>query len=240
MFPDHILYLWCWMIRRYRYRTGINIPHGTYSIIQKKFNCRGWNLMGRVADPIHFRQDPDPSNQNFKNRIRILLALIKNQFKHLKKFASYQSDFFKYFLCMLFFYLKKWKNSHEYLKKLPFFILSFFIQLCRARVPRFRIRRKRSGSGSATVHNGYLWWRSAGLSGLSPEEFCPFSTVSSPLQASFSPPRAPETGFCTSGRTHTPASHLEVFFTFFYFQLQAETWSRKSCETVCPFNLHTF
>ena len=42
----------------------------------------------RVADPVHFR--PDPANHNFKNRIRvrirILLALTKNQFKHLNFF----------------------------------------------------------------------------------------------------------------------------------------------------------
>ena len=25
----------------------------------------------RVADPVHFRPDPAPANQNFKNRIRI-------------------------------------------------------------------------------------------------------------------------------------------------------------------------
>ena len=37
----------------------------------------------RVADQVHFRPDPDPANHNFKKRIRILLALTKNQFKHL-------------------------------------------------------------------------------------------------------------------------------------------------------------
>jgi len=37
----------------------------------------------RVVDPVHFRLDPDPANQNFKNRIWILLALTKNQFNHL-------------------------------------------------------------------------------------------------------------------------------------------------------------
>ena len=34
------------------------------------------NAEGRVADPVHFR--PDPANQNFKNRIRILLLFTKN------------------------------------------------------------------------------------------------------------------------------------------------------------------
>ena len=52
----------------------------------------------RVADPVHFRLDPDPANQNFKNRNRILLAIIKIQFKHLH--FLYQSDFFRHkFLC---------------------------------------------------------------------------------------------------------------------------------------------
>ena len=41
---------------------------------------------GRVADPVHFR--PDPTNQNFENWIRILLALTKNQFKHFNFFHS--------------------------------------------------------------------------------------------------------------------------------------------------------
>ena len=36
----------------------------------------------RVADPVHFRPDQDPTNQNFEKRIRILLALAKNKFKH--------------------------------------------------------------------------------------------------------------------------------------------------------------
>ena len=51
------------------------------------------------------RQVPDPANPNFKNRIRILLALTKNQFKHLNFFyinqISSDDDYF---------YLKKWKN----------------------------------------------------------------------------------------------------------------------------------
>ena len=47
----------------------------------------------RVADPVHFRPDPDPANQNFKFQIRILLALTKNQFKllnffHIKHISS--------------------------------------------------------------------------------------------------------------------------------------------------------
>jgi len=38
-------------------------------------------LASRVADPVHFRPNPDPVNQNFKNRICRLLALTKNKFK---------------------------------------------------------------------------------------------------------------------------------------------------------------
>ena len=40
----------------------------------------------RVADPVHFRLDLDQAKQNFKNQIRILLALTKNQLKHLNFF----------------------------------------------------------------------------------------------------------------------------------------------------------
>ena len=39
-------------------------------------------LKSRVADPVHFRPDPDPANQNFEDRIRVLLALAKNKIKH--------------------------------------------------------------------------------------------------------------------------------------------------------------
>ena len=50
---------------------------------------------GRVADPAHF--PPDPTNQNFENRIQILLALTKNQFKHKKKIINrISSDIFRY------------------------------------------------------------------------------------------------------------------------------------------------
>ena len=50
----------------------------------------------RVADPVHFRPDPFPANQNFKKWIRILLEIKYNQFKH-HFFSSWQSDFFRYF-----------------------------------------------------------------------------------------------------------------------------------------------
>ena len=52
--------------------------------------CRVRNtyvFSSRVADPVHFRPDPAPANQNFVNRIRILWALTKNQFKHLNFFS---------------------------------------------------------------------------------------------------------------------------------------------------------
>ena len=45
----------------------------------------------RVADPVPFW--PDPTNQNFENRIRILLALMKKLFKHLN-FVRIFSDIF--------------------------------------------------------------------------------------------------------------------------------------------------
>jgi len=34
----------------------------------------------RVADPFHFRPDPDPANQNFKTRSRIWILLKKTTF----------------------------------------------------------------------------------------------------------------------------------------------------------------
>jgi len=45
------------------------------------------SAQSRVADPVHFRPDPDPANQHFTKRLRILLALAKNQFKHLIFFS---------------------------------------------------------------------------------------------------------------------------------------------------------
>ena len=61
----------------------------------------------RVA--VHFW--PDPANKNFKNRIQILLALTKNQFKH-QQFVFISIRFFRY-LNVDFFCLKKWKISPE-------------------------------------------------------------------------------------------------------------------------------
>ena len=54
---------------------------GAGHVEPQKFTTQVW-ILPRVADPVHFRPDPDPANQNFNNRIRILLALSKNQLKH--------------------------------------------------------------------------------------------------------------------------------------------------------------
>ena len=48
--------------------------------------ARALLVAARVADPVLFRPDPEPAYQNFKPRIRILLALTKNQFNHLNFF----------------------------------------------------------------------------------------------------------------------------------------------------------
>jgi len=89
-----------------------------YVLTTQQLEDNGYPLpdpqVSRVADPVHFR--PDPENPNFENRIRILLALIHNQFKHVKLF-SYQSDFFIYFY-VYYFYLKELKKFPENLKKL--------------------------------------------------------------------------------------------------------------------------
>ena len=51
-------------------------------------------LVSRVADPVHFRPDPDPANQNFKigSESRILLALKESiktsKFFHIKHISS--------------------------------------------------------------------------------------------------------------------------------------------------------
>ena len=71
----------------------------------------------RVADPVHFRPDPDPANQNLKNRIRILLALTKNQLKHLNFFHIKHISSDRYLNGDYFYlkngkiHLKMWKSS---------------------------------------------------------------------------------------------------------------------------------
>ena len=79
---------------RYLYSFRIDLgghPSTAELFIIRLGNCfRRYGIIARIflastraADPVHFRPDPDPANQNFKNRIRILLALTKNQFKNL-------------------------------------------------------------------------------------------------------------------------------------------------------------
>jgi len=58
----------------------------------------------RVADLVHFMPDPDSANQNFSNRIRILLALTKINSNIYIFSYLYQSYFFRY-LFDVFFYL---------------------------------------------------------------------------------------------------------------------------------------
>ena len=109
----------------------------------------------RVADPVHFWPDPDPANQNFQNRIRIriwfpiqiLLALTKNQFKHLILFTSIR---FLLIFEWWFFLPEKWKNPPE--NKALFFNYFFLVYSIlhiqstdRIRI-RVRIRLKFSGS----------------------------------------------------------------------------------------------
>jgi len=58
---------------------------------------------GRVVDPVHFRPDPDPANKNLINRILILLALIKNEFKYLNHVILIR---FNHIFNLLIFYFK--------------------------------------------------------------------------------------------------------------------------------------
>ena len=78
-------------------------------------------LIFRVADPVHFWLDPDPANQNLENRIRILLALTKNQFKHLNllNINHISSD-----IWMIIIFI--WKNGTIYQKMCKTSILEIF------------------------------------------------------------------------------------------------------------------
>jgi len=92
-------------------------------------------LIVRVADLVHFWPDPapDPANQNFKNQIRIQLALTKNQIKHLNFFHIKHTSFN---IAWWIFFSEKWKNSPENVSKLYFEnIFSLFIQLYIAKIP---------------------------------------------------------------------------------------------------------
>ena len=59
----------------------------------------------RVADTVQIWPDPDPANQNFKNRIWICTYIY-----------SHQTDYFRYYY--IDFYLKKFKKLPENLKKI--------------------------------------------------------------------------------------------------------------------------
>ena len=65
----------------------------------------------RIVDPVHFWPDPDPANQNFKNRIRILLVpylltIQTSKFFHINHISS---DFWM----MIIF---TWKNGKIHMK----------------------------------------------------------------------------------------------------------------------------
>ena len=124
--------------------------------IREKISPECWHHC-RVADPFHFRPDPDPANQNFKNRIRILLALTKNQFKNLKFFSHQTYVFLLIFEWWLFLSEKVEKFIWKCVK--PLFLKYFFLVYttlhCQS-TNRIRIRWKFSGSGfgSGSYQNG--------------------------------------------------------------------------------------
>ena len=88
-----------------------------YVLTTQQLEDNGYPLpdpqVSRVADPVHFR--PDPENPNFENRIRILLALIHNQFKHVK-FFFISIRFLHIFLCLLFLSKRIEKISRKFEK----------------------------------------------------------------------------------------------------------------------------
>ena len=69
----------------------------------------------RDPDPVHFWPDPDPSNQNLKKGIRVLLFIKLTRLESIQTYknVSFQSNFFRYlFLCWFF----TWKNFKIYLQ----------------------------------------------------------------------------------------------------------------------------
>ena len=95
----------------------------------------------RVTDPVRFR--PDPANQNFKNRIRVLLAFTKYQYKQ-QIFFKYHSDFFRYFNVDFF----EPESMEKFTKALFFKKFDFFYNTLHSQSRiRIRIRTKFSGSG---------------------------------------------------------------------------------------------
>ena len=75
----------------------------------------------RVADPVHFRPDPDPANQYFKTGSRILLTLNKNQFKHLNFFHIKHISSDIWFMIIFI-----WKNEKIHLKMCKTSFLKYF------------------------------------------------------------------------------------------------------------------
>ena len=101
---------------------------------KSRFSYRLRVLHSRVADPVHFRPDPDPANQNFETGSRILLALTKNQLKHQIFFhvKHISSDIWM----MIIF---TWKNGKIHLKmcKTSSFKI-FFHCSCNFTLPKYR------------------------------------------------------------------------------------------------------
>jgi len=83
---------------------------GRYISNLQIFDANCFRGTRRVADPVHFQLDPatDPENQNFKNWIRILMALTKNQYKHLNffHFKHISTDIEKLFLFIQLYIVK--------------------------------------------------------------------------------------------------------------------------------------
>jgi len=117
------------------------------------YGNRGCHL-GRVADPVHLRPDPDPANQNFKNLIRILLALTYQESIQTSKFFFTSNIFFLIFEWWLFWSEQMEKFTWKCVKALflKYFSLLYTTLYSQSGTDRIRIRRK--FSGSATVHLG--------------------------------------------------------------------------------------
>ena len=110
-------------------------------------------LEGRVANPVHFWPDPDPANQNFKNRIRIPdpTGTYQNSIETSIFFSSHQSDFFWY-LNDEYFYMKKiekltWKCVKALFLKYIFLVYTTLHSQSTDRI-RIRIRSPWTFSGS--------------------------------------------------------------------------------------------
>ena len=89
------------------------------------------------SNPVHFRPDPDPANQNVKNRIRILLALAKKEFK-TSQFFFHINQISSDIWMLIFFFLKMYNFTWKCVKAL-------FFPLIHTTLHRIRIRPKMSG-----------------------------------------------------------------------------------------------